>query len=87
MEESKPTLPTGPQTGVSYPIKVTYCGNCTLPLEYCEYFPEYDRCKAWLQQNLPNEFEKLVSISGGCMDDENSEEKKRQKRGGKGDDS
>lgn len=77
-------LPYGPQSGVTYPIKVVYCGNCSLPLEYCEYYPEYDKCKAWLQQNLPTEFEKLVTISGGSLDDENSEEKKRQKRGGKG---
>lgn len=26
-------LPTGPQPGVSYPIKVQYCGECTLPIE------------------------------------------------------
>lgn len=84
MENSKATvLSNRPQRNVTYPLKVMYCGHCTLPLEYCEYYPEYDRCKSWLQQNLPTEFEKLISISGGT-DDENSEEKKRQKRGGKG---
>lgn len=83
MAESTKTLPNGPQPGVTYPLKVIYCGNCSLPLEYCEYYPEYDRCKAWLQQYLPSEFEKL-SVSGGSIDDDNSEEKKRQKRGGKG---
>lgn len=84
MGDVKPALPNGPQPGVTYPIRVMYCGNCSLPLEYCEYYPEYDRCKAWLQHNLPNEFEKLATVSGGSIDDENSEEKKRQKRGGKG---
>ncbi|XKL59433.1 hypothetical protein PGB90_000449 [Kerria lacca] len=84
MENSKTTiLRNRPQPNVTYPLKVIYCGHCTLPVEYCEYYPEYDRCKLWLQQNLPAEFEKLISISGG-IDDENSEEKKRQKRGGKG---
>lgn len=86
MENSKTTiLRNRPQPNVTYPLKVIYCGHCTLPVEYCEYYPEYDRCKLWLQQNLPAEFEKLISISGG-IDDENSEEKKRQKRGGKGND-
>ncbi|KAK7593100.1 hypothetical protein V9T40_007852 [Parthenolecanium corni] len=83
MAENPKTLPNGPQPGITYPLTVVYCGNCSLPLEYCEYYPEYDRCRAWLQQNLPTEFEKL-SVSGGSLDDENSEEKKRQKRGGKG---
>ncbi len=72
------------QSDVSYPLKVIYCGNCSLPLEYCEFYPEYDRCKLWLQQNLPSEFEKLLTLSGTITDDDNNEEKKRQKRGGKG---
>lgn len=28
-----PRLKIGPQEGVSYPISVTYCGNCTMPIE------------------------------------------------------
>ncbi|XP_044729274.1 density-regulated protein homolog [Chrysoperla carnea] len=72
----------GPQDGVSYPIKVLYCGNCTLPIEYCEYYPEYEKCKQWLERNLPSEFEKVrVDEEAG---DTGEEEKKRQKRGGKG---
>lgn len=27
--------------------------------QYCEYYPEYDKCKQWLERNLPNEFEKM----------------------------
>ncbi|XP_053609593.1 density-regulated protein homolog [Plodia interpunctella] len=75
-------LTMGPRDGVSYPIKVQYCGNCSMPIEYCEYYPEYDKCKQWLEKNLPTEFEK-VKID----EEENAggeEEKKRQKRGGKG---
>lgn len=26
-------LPLGPQPGVTYPIRVLYCGNCSLPIE------------------------------------------------------
>ncbi|XP_046396302.1 density-regulated protein homolog [Ischnura elegans] len=81
-------FPMGPQPGVSYPLKVLYCGNCSLPLEYCEFYPEYDKCKQWLERNLPSEFEKFMKIDnkeedkgeGGGQE----EEKKRQKRGGKG---
>lgn len=49
----------GPREGVTYPIKVQYCGNCSMPIEYCEYYPEYDKCKQWLEKNLPTEFEKV----------------------------
>ncbi|CAG9102665.1 unnamed protein product [Plutella xylostella] len=50
--------------------------------KYCEYYPEYDKCKQWLEKNLPTEFEKVR-----VDEEENAggeEEKKRQKRGGKG---
>ncbi|RZC32573.1 density-regulated protein [Asbolus verrucosus] len=77
-------LQMGPKSDVTYPLQVIYCGNCTMPIEYCEYYPEYDKCKQWLERNLPDEFEKVkigdeASESGG-----GEEEKKRQKRGGKG---
>lgn len=80
----KKPLPNGPQEGVNYPISVLYCGNCSLPVEYCEYHPEYEKCKVWLEKNLPEEFEKLVKLSGDGGDEDATEEKKRQKRGGKG---
>ncbi|XP_022916397.1 density-regulated protein homolog [Onthophagus taurus] len=73
----------GPREGVNYPIQVIYCGNCTMPIEYCEYYPEYDKCKQWLEKNLPSEFEK-VKIGDEATDATGEEEKKRQKRGGKG---
>jgi len=70
-----------PVTGVSYPLSVAYCGVCGMPPEYCEYGPDYEKCKAWLQTHLPEEFEKLNLDDGGEGDEK--EEKKRQKRGGK----
>lgn len=53
-----------------------------LIIQYCEYYPEYDKCKIWLEKNLPTEFSKvkLDDADGGATDDD----KKRQKRGGKG---
>lgn len=52
-------------------------------LQYCEYYPEYEKCKQWLERNLPSEFEK-VKIDEESGDGGAEEEKKRQKRGGKG---
>lgn len=51
-------------------------------LQYCEYYPDYEKCKIWLEKNLPTEFSKvkLDDADGGATDDD----KKRQKRGGKG---
>lgn len=77
-------LLVGPQPGVTYPLQVLYCGNCSLPIEYCEYHPQYDKCKQWLERNLPDEFEKVVKLCGGGSEEDGGEEKKRQKRGGKG---
>lgn len=58
-------LAIGPQPRVSYPINVVYCGECGMPAEYCEYLPNYDKCKLWLEKNLPEEFEKLGM--GECL--------------------
>ncbi|RLU17849.1 hypothetical protein DMN91_010087 [Ooceraea biroi] len=54
--------------------------------QYCEYYPEYDKCKQWLERNLPTEFEKIkLATEDGTTEASGAEdEKKRQKRGGKG---
>uniref|UniRef100_U5EHC2 Density-regulated protein n=1 Tax=Corethrella appendiculata TaxID=1370023 RepID=U5EHC2_9DIPT len=52
-------LKIGPKDSVTYPLIVPYCGHCSMPIEYCEYYPEYEKCKVWLEKNLPNEFEKI----------------------------
>lgn len=75
-------LMSGPDPEIAYPIRVLYCGHCSLPVEYCEYTPEADKCKAWLEKNFPEEFEKTVGLSG--PEEEEAGEKRRQKRGGKG---
>ncbi|KAF5269586.1 hypothetical protein FQR65_LT05924 [Abscondita terminalis] len=76
-------LTIGPKAGINYPIDVLYCGNCSMPIEYCEYYPEYEKCKQWLERNLPTEFEK-IKVSDDNTEGAGDEEKKRQKRGGKG---
>uniref|UniRef100_A0A2K6M7S6 DENR N-terminal domain-containing protein n=2 Tax=Rhinopithecus TaxID=542827 RepID=A0A2K6M7S6_RHIBE len=68
-----------------YPLRVFYCGVCSLPTEYYEYMPDV--------KNFPNEFAKLtvenspkqeVGISQGQGTAGEEEEKKKQKRGGRG---
>uniref|UniRef100_A0A336M8S0 Density-regulated protein n=1 Tax=Culicoides sonorensis TaxID=179676 RepID=A0A336M8S0_CULSO len=84
-------LKIGSNSHVSYPLVTIYCGNCTMPIEYCEFYPEYTKCKLWLEKNLPNEFEKVkldCSSASTEVEGENNsnvdDDKKRQKRGGKG---
>ena len=43
-----------------YPLKVHYCGVCSLPPEYCEHGPLFDKCKEWMEENLPDEYARLV---------------------------
>lgn len=82
-------LKIGPKADVTYPLAIIYCQNCFLPIEYCEFYPEYSKCKVWLEKNLPNEFEKVKldgNSTSGAVDSESTvdDDKKRQKRGGKG---
>ncbi|GAB5578994.1 density-regulated protein isoform X1 [Prionailurus iriomotensis] len=76
-----------------YPLRVLYCGVCSLPTEYCEYMPDVAKCRQWLEKNFPNEFAKLTvenspkqdsGISEGQGTAGEEEEKKKQKREWKG---
>lgn len=78
-------LENGPVEGVKYPLNVVYCGNCTLPLEYCSLYSSFNKCKEWLEKNLPDLFEQLYlqEEEDGEEKDGEGEKKGRQKRGGK----
>lgn len=52
----------GPKKGVSYPLTLLYCGECTLPVDLCENSPNPDACKDWLEKNHPD-FLKLNSLT------------------------
>ena len=57
--------------------------DTALPPQYCEFYPDYENCKKWLEEHMPDKFADLH------LDDHEEEEggedgKKRQKRGGKG---
>ncbi|KAF3051594.1 Translation machinery-associated protein 22 [Didymella keratinophila] len=43
------------------PVKVTYCGVCTLPPEYCEFGGTTKKCEEWLEDKHPDMHAKLYS--------------------------
>ncbi|PAV82511.1 hypothetical protein WR25_19769 [Diploscapter pachys] len=83
--DSTPTvcLAPGPTEGVAYPLKVTYCGACSMPFEYCEYSGMADACRVWATEHAP---ELLEGLNVDDKDDEGDEgdEKKKSRRGGRG---
>ncbi|VDM76637.1 unnamed protein product [Strongylus vulgaris] len=50
-----------------------------MPLEYCDYSGTTDKCRKWAEENAPDALEGLEIAPGA-----EGEEKKHQKRGGKG---
>ncbi|XP_072977784.1 translation machinery-associated protein 22-like isoform X1 [Typha angustifolia] len=43
------------------PVHVVYCGVCGLPAEYCEFGPDFAKCKPWLRENAPDLYPDLLS--------------------------
>ncbi|KAH9819413.1 translation initiation factor SUI1 [Melampsora americana] len=37
--------------------EVLYCKICTFPIEYCEFGTSLSKCKVWLSESNPNQFE------------------------------
>ncbi len=38
---------------VNNPVRVLYCGVCSMPPEFCEYGACFDQCLPWIQQHCP----------------------------------
>ncbi|KAK7895497.1 hypothetical protein WMY93_020822 [Mugilogobius chulae] len=51
--------PSDPES--KYPLKVLYCGVCSLPTEYCEYMPEPAKCRQWLEKTFQIAKKKYVT--------------------------
>ncbi|XP_024979880.1 translation machinery-associated protein 22-like isoform X2 [Cynara cardunculus var. scolymus] len=45
------------------PVQVLYCGVCGLPAEYCEFGPDFEKCKPWLIQNAAQIYPDLLQGS------------------------
>ena len=49
--------------------QVTYCGPCGMPLEYCEYGPDYEtHCVPWWKKNHPEMFAAYIEKSGKSVE-------------------
>ncbi|CAF0732420.1 unnamed protein product [Didymodactylos carnosus] len=70
----------GPKSDVQYPLNVQYCSECTMPLEFCEYSPDPDRCHECFERNLPDMMRQMQTLGGA---DGDKTEKRHQTRGGK----
>lgn len=42
------------------PVRVLYCLVCSLPAEYCEFGPDFEKCKPWLIENAPHIYPDLI---------------------------
>ena len=42
------------------PVQVLYCPVCSLPAEYCEFGPDFEKCKPWLIKNAPELYPDLL---------------------------
>lgn len=42
------------------------CTVCSLPAEYCEFGPDFEKCKPWLVKNAPELYPALVKGIFAC---------------------
>ncbi|PIA64310.1 hypothetical protein AQUCO_00100057v1 [Aquilegia coerulea] len=50
------------------PVQVLYCQVCSLPAEYCEFGPDFEKCKPWLIQNAPDIYPDLLKADNQATD-------------------
>ncbi|XP_015889130.1 translation machinery-associated protein 22 isoform X1 [Ziziphus jujuba] len=56
------------------PVRVLYCAICSLPAEYCEFGPDFEKCKPWLIQNAPDLYPDLVKDCSFICTEANAKE-------------
>ncbi|KAJ0031598.1 translation machinery-associated protein 22-like [Pistacia vera] len=56
------------------PVRVLYCAVCSLPAEYCEFGPDFEKCKPWLIQNAPDLYPDLTKDSSSKEVDKATEQ-------------
>ena len=50
----------GEEEKIIEPVVVYYCGVCKLPAEFCEFGPNFERCKKWIAKNCPELYPALA---------------------------
>ncbi|KAF8806204.1 density-regulated protein DRP1 [Phlegmacium glaucopus] len=58
---SSSSQPPEPVKEPTPPLQVFYCAICSFPLEYCEFGSSLTRCKEWLKEEHPDQFDKYYS--------------------------
>ncbi|KAJ4951269.1 hypothetical protein NE237_028101 [Protea cynaroides] len=56
------------------PVRVLYCPVCSLPAEYCEFGPDFEKCKPWLIEKAPDLYPNLVKEANDKEADKVSEQ-------------
>ncbi|KAL0014971.1 hypothetical protein SO802_002040 [Lithocarpus litseifolius] len=56
------------------PVRVLYCGVCSMPAEYCEFGPDFEKCKPWLIHNAPDLYPDLIKQSNAKEADKVTEQ-------------
>lgn len=51
----------------------TYCGICTLPVEFCEFGKTLKKCKAWLEEVNPGKYNSLYGSDANVVSSLSSE--------------
>ncbi|KAK3014720.1 hypothetical protein RJ639_008390, partial [Escallonia herrerae] len=52
------------------PVQVLYCEICGLPPEYCEFGPDFEKCKPWLIKNAPDVYPDLIKEASDKVTDQ-----------------
>ncbi|CAJ1940034.1 unnamed protein product [Cylindrotheca closterium] len=51
------------------PVNVVYCGKCSMPLEFCEYGPDFEtHCVPWMKKNHPDVLKQILKDIKGVDD-------------------
>ncbi|PKA58991.1 hypothetical protein AXF42_Ash001084 [Apostasia shenzhenica] len=56
------------------PVRVLYCQVCGLPAEYCEFGPDFEKCKPWIIQNAPDLYPDLLKEANERQADKAAEQ-------------
>jgi len=69
------------------PVSVTYCPNCGLPPDFCQFGPSWDKCKPWCLENFPEYYPELSGLNlddaKKAADEATEKGKVKEKPGGK----
>jgi density-regulated protein DRP1 len=87
MEEEEEKDQTTAESEAKPQPTILYCAVCGLPPEYCEFGPNFEKCKPWILEHCPEVYPNLLNLKddeGGEKAEGEKEKSGSGKRGGKG---